>query len=126
MTVKEIAWLAGLLEGEGCFSKRKNCVTIQINMTDCDVVRKSANLVGARSVGRREDKRANCKPCFYWTIAGPRAAGWMMTVYPLMGKRRQARIRELLGVFKKAGPWGYQGRRLQAENLISYTGVALK
>ena len=50
----------------------------------------------------------------------------MMTVYPLMGKRRQARIRELLGVFKKAGPWGYQGRRLQAENLISYTGVALK
>ena len=37
-TIREIEWLAGLLEGEGCFSFDRRPV-IQVQMTDEDVVR---------------------------------------------------------------------------------------
>jgi hypothetical protein len=101
--MRDIAWLAGLLEGEGCFSRRGNCITIQVYMTDLDVVERAATMLGAPSVGRRVDPlRPNDLPCYYCTVSGPSAAAWMMTLYCLMGDRRKARIRELLAIFKKA------------------------
>ena len=102
MNTRNISWLAGLLEGEGCFSKRGNCVTIQLYMSDLDIVERSQKLVGALSIGSRKGKTENHKTCFYWSLAGPRAAEWMMTLYPLMGQRRQARIKGLLEIFKTA------------------------
>jgi hypothetical protein len=101
-SVRDIAWLAGLLEGEGCFSKRGNCITIQLYMADRDVVERAARLLGALSVGVRDYTNSKWKTCYYCTVSGPPAAAWMMTLYGLMGTRRQARIRELLVIFKKA------------------------
>jgi hypothetical protein len=102
MTTLDIAWLAGLLEGEGRFSKRGNCVTIQLYMSDRDVVERAARLLKAPSIGVREPRRSAHKPCYYCTVSGPEAAAWMMTLYRLMGTRRQARIRELLAIFSIA------------------------
>src|SRR5574341_1862045 len=99
---RNIAWLAGLLEGEGCFSRRGNCVTIQLYMSDRDIVERSRRFVHAPSISERVSKRPNHKTCYYWTLSGPHAASWMMTIYPLMGERRQARIRELLAIWKGA------------------------
>lgn len=45
MTVKEIAWLAGYLEGEGCFGKVKDKYpSIRVSATDEDDIEKVARL----------------------------------------------------------------------------------
>ena len=107
MTSVEIAWLAGLLEGEGSFSKAKGSVTVQLGMTDEDTVRRAAKLVGDPFVGSHQIHRwgKNQKINYRWTLCGDKAAAWMMTIYPLMSSRRQARIRELLSVWKATRPY---------------------
>lgn len=105
MTSREIAWLAGLLEGEGCFSLTKGSVTVQVTMTDRDIVERSAWLVGAPSVGTHatsHTKRGH-QVCYRWTLCGSSAAAWMMTIYPFMGERRRATIRARLARWKQTG-----------------------
>lgn len=106
LTTTEIAWLAGLLEGEGSFSTCKDNVHIQIAMTDRDVILRAHLLLhGNRLEPRqytRQHKDGRIGTTSWWEtrVTGRRAAGWMMTVYPLMGCRRKARIRELLNKWK--------------------------
>ena len=38
ITIKEISWLAGLWEGEGCFSSTGTGILMRLGMTDKDVV----------------------------------------------------------------------------------------
>lgn len=101
MTTKDICWLAGLLEGEGCFGHTGNCVTLQLAMTDRDVVEKARRLVGAPSL-YKDTRQAPRIPCYSWLLSGQYAAGLMMTLYSLLGERRQAKIRTLLTIWKQA------------------------
>mgnify|MGYP004417317377 CR=1 FL=1 len=98
-TVKEIAWLAGLLEGEGCFSFSGK-PRIQLIMTDRDTVEWAATLMNVRCTGPYARKQPN-RLVVYQTIAcGRRAAGWMMTVLPLLGSRRAKKVVEVLREYK--------------------------
>jgi hypothetical protein len=101
ITPRQIEWLAGLLEGEGCFSKvgyrvreGLGTVAIFVNMTDRDVIEKAAALLGSKVV--TFPRPPGYKPQWRTLLYGDRAAGWMMTLLPLMGKRRRARITALL------------------------------
>lgn len=101
----ELAWLAGLLEGEGCFylTYRKNkdgsprpLVSVMCSMTDEDVVRKAACVAGSGYVYRR-DGRKGCKPSWTWQDSKvERVAELITRLRPFMGVRRQAKIDELL------------------------------
>lgn len=98
---EDIYWLAGLLEGEGCFGAHTKTKTprIRLNMTDLDVVERAHKLLGATCKISRVDRskqNPNWKDTYNFTVPGRRAAGWMMTLYSLMGERRQAKIREVL------------------------------
>lgn len=100
----DLYWLAGLLEGEGCFSicgnKKgyKGVPALVLGMTDLDIVERAGRLLGKApyrptqvfSAGRRvrDSHRIH--------IYGKAAVSWMRRLYPLLGHRRQARIRELL------------------------------
>lgn len=106
ITVKEIAWVAGLLEGEGCFVN-KGTPKIAIQMTDLDVMEAYGKLVGKglnpKPHGNRRRKNGGeLKPCWVCLLTGRDAAQWMMTIYPLMGERRQEKIRECLRKWKTA------------------------
>ena len=100
----DIIWLAGLLEGEGCFRTMSGSTTprIDLGMTDHDVVAKAHRTLGEHG------KVLKCigvnKPVFKICLTGFHAAGWMMTLYPLLGGRRQKRIRSILKAWRKA-PW---------------------
>lgn len=105
---KDIYWLAGLLEGEGCFADNgptyRDVPLIVVKMYDLDVVGRALSVLnpgGCRlpTVYRRVDRT---QPFHVAKISGNRAAGWMMTLYPLMGERRQARIREVLKSWSKS------------------------
>jgi len=101
ISTKDIAWLAGLLEGEGCFRYRTT-PTIQFAMTDKDVVGRAAGLLGAASVRFRKPQAAHHKPQYEVSIHGQLAAEWMMTLYVLLGARRRGKIREILAAWRVA------------------------
>jgi hypothetical protein len=111
VSVKDLAWLAGLLEGEGCFSTNGRAahrgIRVSINMTDLDVLERVHALAKGVLGGPYypDEKNHGKKPYWKWTVSRQAdAAGLMMTVYPLMGERRQARIREMLERWRNAAP----------------------
>ena len=110
--IKDIYWLAGLLEGEGCFAVNNSayyCPQITLKMTDRDVVEKAHRLLRATSKVNEERRYAERnKPIYWFRVMGSLAASWMMTLYPLMGERRQEKIREVLEVWK-LGKYQHRG-----------------
>jgi hypothetical protein len=96
---QETLWLAGLFEGEGCFTTRRNRheIRIALSMTDEDVVLKAAIAVGGPSVRVHSRKRkVHYKPTFEFELVGDRAVTFCQRILPFMGQRRKARIEFLL------------------------------
>lgn len=97
---RDIHWLAGLLEGEGCFRFHGSSPQISCLMTDRDVIERAQTMLGGSILTRtRPPNKTSHTVC----IHGRQAAGWMMTLYSMLGQRRQAKIRETLRLWK-AGP----------------------
>lgn len=97
MDAVDIAWLAGIIEGEGTIRVRsKNAgIEIAVKMTDEDVVRKIHAVTGCGSVSGPVFPPGNRKPNWTWRCSTIRdASRLMLAVYPLMGLRRAGRIGE--------------------------------
>ncbi len=104
-----IAWAAGLLEGEGCFvfhrrhnKNRHCCVAIHCEMTDEDTVLKLQSVFNLGSVllrpniAGRVDRRQR-KPTYIWSVQNKAGVKRVCdAVLPYMGKRRSAKIKQLL------------------------------
>ena len=97
----DIAWLAGLVEGEGCFKNNGSTPSIVVQMTDQDVIQKIANLFNTKIMGPYGPYAAQKQPTYIAQYSGKAAVGWMMTLYNLLGERRKAKIEELLNQWKK-------------------------
>ncbi len=106
MNLPDLYWLAGLLEGEGCFylNKRPNVyIRIDLRMTDADIVYRAATIMGVHRVFTIAPRELNGRPRklqYGLTMGSRRAAAWMMTLWPLMGARRQRKIRATLEAWK--------------------------
>lgn len=98
ITMRDVAWLAGLLEGEAYFNAHGTSFTplIKLVMTDRDVVCRVADLFGARCLREKRREQPHWKPAYSAAKAGVIAAGWMMTLYLLLGERRRTDIRRIL------------------------------
>lgn len=104
MSASEIAWVAGVLEGEGSFITGANLV-ISVTMTDQDVIERLASLTG---VGRihvnGSPKRDHYKPAYQWhvkRIAHVRQLA--LAVMPWLGERRAAAATRLLNALPQQG-----------------------
>lgn len=107
ISIKDIAWVAGLLEGEGCFYIQENTPVIVIDMTDLDIVEKWKSISkGEQKIHTRvyPPEKQPRKPAYSFQIRGTLAIQWIMTIYPLMGLRRKAKIREILHHWKNLRP----------------------
>lgn len=97
LTDAEIAWCAGLIEGEGTFyiSKTDTNMRIMLGMTDIDVIERLQNLLGG-GISYGEDRGIN-KPIYRWYI-GKRleVVRIIKLIYPYMGARRRLKMDELL------------------------------
>lgn len=120
---KDIVWLAGLIEGEGCFQSSRTgnhatsrTPTIDIQMTDKDVIEHAASILGANPRKPYRHKQGNHKLVYSVVVCGTRAISWMMTLYTLMGERRQAKIKEIIEAWKKSPntPRAPRGQRFMA------------
>lgn len=109
LTPTELAWVAGLLEGEGCFSIHKTTdrgklyeyPIVMCLMTDLDVIQQLQRVTGIGRVGgpygrSSRDGRPR-KPQWRWAVQSKdQAAALMQHLLPHMGSRRQHRIRQVL------------------------------
>jgi hypothetical protein len=93
-STSELYWLAGLLDGEGCFLVNVYTPRLALAMTDVDTVERAATLMGAK-IGKPWVLKSG-KPYWNFALYGTRAIEWMQTLYVLMSVRRQAAIRRCL------------------------------
>lgn len=115
MTEAEIAWLAGIIEGEGSIywdKRSKNSVRISVSMTDEDVVRRIHALVGVGAVSVKTRPTVTGKLVYRWD-AGHKleVRPLLVSVRPWMGLRRGAKIDEAIArIDSMAGITGPKAR----------------
>jgi hypothetical protein len=103
---KSIAWLAGVLEGEGTFGfhgARGNSAgtpKIAVQMTDEDVVARVARMFGRPCNGPYGPYTTQKLAAWQTMVTGSDAVGWMFAVYQFMGERRKKKIEETISKWK--------------------------
>lgn len=98
----DIAWLAGIVEGEGCLALHAGKYPfLKIAMTDKDVIERTGKILKThvRSYPKSTLKRGKKVPHVTY-VSGPTAISWIMTLYPLLGERRKAKAREMIYTWK--------------------------
>lgn len=105
----KIAWAAGILEGEGCFSifKRSSAtwnhktVAIHCEMTDEDTIVKLRDVFDVGTILKRDAKLRNDgrsrQNTWIWSVQNHDGVFAVLTeVMPWLGQRRKAKALELL------------------------------
>ena len=90
-----IKWLAGLLEGEGCFTARGKYPSVILKMKDHDVVKRAATLMKARTY---KDNRGML---IATTSTAKNVYTLCAAVLPYMFSRRTQRIKEIMELASK-------------------------
>ncbi|SRR5260221_10560408 len=105
--MNDIRWLAGYLEGEGCFAAQKDyryediwSIRITVGSIDMDVIIEAACILTLKNP-KLYKSYANRKKFYQTRIYGNKAIGWMMTLYPLMGERRKKQIKEVIAIWRR-------------------------
>ena len=107
VSARDVAWLAGFLEGEGWFgvkggdTAKRRSIGIHACSTDHDVLERARKIMQGRM--NSKSPQPGRKPAWELHVYGARAAGWMMTLYGFMGVRRRVRIREALRIWGELG-----------------------
>lgn len=101
--VGDLKWVAGFLEGEGCFIYGNNGYYIKANQVQKWPLIKLQNILGGHiSLYRSKDLKK--QDIYYWTVNGRFAAGITMTLYSLMSPKRQDQIKNALVKWRKISP----------------------
>ena len=103
VSVRDITWLAGFLEGEGFFTLvHGKGLLMAADSTDRDVVAHAAKIIGMPKIygpytnGISKNTGIPHKLKYRVQVNGKRAASWMMTLFPLMGTRRREQMKTCL------------------------------
>lgn len=111
---EDLAWLVGIIEGEGSFTwhaakgGRKGYGRVQVGMTDLDVLQRAQKVSGVGSIhGPYVYKRKNgspAKPLWDWCVqAQTDVRELLIDLIPRMCERRASRAAEVLALIEKAG-----------------------
>ncbi len=105
MTETEVAWLAGLLEGESYLGMqnaapskpgRRPFLVVAIEMCDRDVIERAAALMGNNAISVRQPLNPQYSILYGTKVQGKKAQQVMQAILPYMGKRRSDKIRKCL------------------------------
>lgn len=104
MTDTERAWLAGLLEGEGCFTttgKARAYGAVYLVSTDKDVVERAASLMDCNVHKLKHTSVVSVKSQYRAVVQGRKAGRVIEAVLPWLGARRAARAQEILNMIRE-------------------------
>jgi len=97
-TVKDIAWAAGIYEGEGSIYKSPQCgqyrgLKITVPQKEPWILYRLRDLFG----GKVSDKTSSVS-LSQWRISGTRALGFSETIFVLLSPHRQLQMRKAWGI----------------------------
>jgi hypothetical protein len=105
-TDAELAWAAGLFEGEGTFNvtKRSTNISMALVSTDEDVVDRFHAIVGAGRVYRnRTSNGFSLKKQYVWNVSAINEFRHVAAILlPWLGNRRRARMLQVLDAYSTA------------------------
>ena len=114
MSNEETAWVAGLLEGEGCFSlgprvnrvksEKIRQIRVTCEMTDIDTIQRlhKYSRIGAVGSPRTDKRYSNSKPMWRWSASKrSEIIPFLEAIRPYMLSRRTGKIDELLDYAKE-------------------------
>lgn len=93
MTPVEAAWLAGLIDGEGCLDSPRGNPRVRIKMSDFDIVLRAADLMRAKTHTEIVSGR---KPLLIAQVTGDAALAVLHAVLPYLGARRTVKATSLI------------------------------
>jgi hypothetical protein len=106
-TALDIAWAAGIFEGEGSCYRSPNSSTARCRVAQNDrwlLDRLRAMFGGSVQVLAQVGSGLNRKAVAHgWHISGERARGFLMTIYVFLSPRRKEQVRRALGLLVDAG-----------------------
>lgn len=99
----QIAWVAGLLEGEGTFVRRSgNSCVISCEMTDKDTIQKLFSFVGAGNIYFCPSRNEAWKDTWKWQLTDSMCIlELLQSIYPWMSDRRKIAIDIVLSTVRK-------------------------
>lgn len=94
----KVAWAAGIIEGEGCFTLHTNNIYLEIDMCDKDVIDRLKDIFPTGTVRGPyfHKKRPNNKPRWRFDAFGTRCLPIIEAILPLLGERRTTKVKEIL------------------------------
>lgn len=117
ITLRNIEWLAGFLEGEGSFqaggSVRTTPVVTAMQVQREPLERVQAILGGKISMWLRKKKNPNHNDASRWGLYGGNAAGVMMMLYPLMSPKRKEQITKAIMAWRAGRGESYNSHKIQ-------------
>jgi hypothetical protein len=94
-----MAWVAGVIEGEGTFYLLTSglYMYVKVEMCDEDVVNEIHRITGiGRVSGPKHDGNPKHKPTYRWVVSASRdVQHLLLQLYPYLSDRRRATINEL-------------------------------
>ena len=97
-TLTDIAWMAGIYEGEGSCASRHGCATVTIGQSGSPwLPEKLRSLVGGTVNGyKRKQNGKMYQDHYLWQANSTFARGFLMTIYSFLSPRRKGQIRRAL------------------------------
>lgn len=90
-TSQEIAWAAGLYEGEGYCDVHGSSERVLVSQKDTWILEKLKILFGGTL---QYPSKKSTTPCSNWEVYGGRARGFLMTIYSFLSPRRREQIKK--------------------------------
>ena len=107
MTIADLQWVTGFLEGEGSFRMSAGTGTTPM-IEACQVqkwpVEKLQSMFGGYLALRPRSTKDRGGPIWRWNLVGSKAAALMLTIYSMLSPRRQGQILSALTVWRFRSP----------------------
>jgi|SRR6185369_2741093 len=108
ITVKEIAWVAGIIEGEGCI-RFNGTPKITIKMCDKDIIERLAKIFGKPVYSHLSNNKIYSSQYAVY-VTSVSAVEWMFTVYSFLGIRKRKQVDDAI---RRWLPQKFHRNRLQ-------------
>jgi hypothetical protein len=118
LTVRDLAWAAGFLDGEGSFSLLAPKTPhggvspkLQAAQVDRELLDRLRRMFGGAIYLRRYNPpRPRIHDCHLWALNGKPAIGVMLTLYPMLSLKRRLQIQRVVAAWRSAPGKGSYNR----------------
>lgn len=102
----DLAWAAGLFEGEGCICFSNKTILLSVDMTDEDTVHKFFKIIGYGYLnGPYKAKKISYKPHWQWRVQGNQYPQTIIAAFwPWLGSRRKQQFKDSVAKWKLVPP----------------------